>query len=569
LTISSTTRKAGPYTGNAVTTAFPFSFKVFSASDVVVISTDPTGAETTLSLGTNYTVTLNSNQDSNPGGTVNMLIAPAVGYLLTLTSALPYLQSVLVTNGGGFYPAIFNDVFDRLTIFAQQLSDSVSRSLKISISTPAGVNPTLPSPVPYQLIGWNANGDGFQNTDPTYSTALATDLASTAAGKGASLVGFTQSGTGAVARTVQDKSIESVSVLDFGADPTGVVDSYGAWVAAIAKLPASGGNIKVPAGIWNLSAKPSWGTKSIMWNIDAGASFTGVGSSTVSGSGYFPTMNTNPVQVAVGPWIQSQSSVASPAGGGLAAMNVEMIQPPGYVGQSVALYTGARGSSPNASSNVWSINPLIQADIGAGGTYQCIEVDVNNFSSSALVKGISINGVGTFNPFVALEVIRAGTKGNPGSSWTRGLDIRDSITGLWINPGPTLTTGININGGPGNAAISAVQIGNGGDCLLLSRSTDSSPSGYLLRAVNSANNSNLVLLDVVGNMSIVGIMSVNHIVMTNPASPKTSGQFAIGASSQYTVGAAGSASALPSAPRGYLIGYEGATKIVIPYYLAS
>lgn len=36
---------------------------------------------------------------------------------------------------------------------------------------------------------------------------------------------FKQSGTGAVTRTVQDKVRESVSVLDFGADPTGVVDS--------------------------------------------------------------------------------------------------------------------------------------------------------------------------------------------------------------------------------------------------------------------------------------------------------------------------------------------------------
>jgi hypothetical protein len=216
LTISSTTRKAGPYTGNAVTTAFPFSFKVFSTSDVVVISTDTTGAETTLSLGTNYTVTLNSNQDSNPGGTVNMLIAPAVGYLLTLTSALPYLQSVLVTNGGGFYPAIFNDVFDRLTIFSQQLSDAVSRSLKISISTPEGVDSTLPSPVPYQLIGWNGTGTGFQNTDPTYSTALATDLAS--ADKGAALIGTSQTSPSAVPylQTVSDIiNGERVSIFRF------------------------------------------------------------------------------------------------------------------------------------------------------------------------------------------------------------------------------------------------------------------------------------------------------------------------------------------------------------------
>jgi len=39
MTISSEVRKAGPYDGNDVTTSFPFSFKVFSADDVVVVLT--------------------------------------------------------------------------------------------------------------------------------------------------------------------------------------------------------------------------------------------------------------------------------------------------------------------------------------------------------------------------------------------------------------------------------------------------------------------------------------------------------------------------------------------------
>ena len=54
-----------------------------------------------------------------------------------------------------------------------------------------------------------------------------------AASSGSSLVGFLQSGTGAVATTVQTKLRESVSVLDFGADPTGVADSTAAIQAAI------------------------------------------------------------------------------------------------------------------------------------------------------------------------------------------------------------------------------------------------------------------------------------------------------------------------------------------------
>lgn len=44
---------------------------------------------------------------------------------------------------------------------------------------------------------------------------------------------FIQSGSNATARTAQAKLRESVSVLDFGADPTGTVDSYAAIMAAI------------------------------------------------------------------------------------------------------------------------------------------------------------------------------------------------------------------------------------------------------------------------------------------------------------------------------------------------
>ena len=62
-------------------------------------------------------------------------------------------------------------------------------------------------------------------------------------------VSFIQSGTGAIARTVQDKARESVSVLDFGADPTGVADSTVAFINAF----ASGKAVYAPAGTYLLN----------------------------------------------------------------------------------------------------------------------------------------------------------------------------------------------------------------------------------------------------------------------------------------------------------------------------
>jgi hypothetical protein len=76
------------------------------------------------------------------------------------------------------------------------------------------------------------------------STDAAYIFATLAASNGSSLVGFLQAGTGAVATTVQAKLRESVSVLDFGADPTGLVDSSAAFTAAV----TASGVVFVPVG---------------------------------------------------------------------------------------------------------------------------------------------------------------------------------------------------------------------------------------------------------------------------------------------------------------------------------
>jgi len=138
MTVSSTTRQAGPYHGNDIVAAFPFAFKVFSAADVVVIETDPNGIETTKTLTTDYTVTLNLNQDVSPGGTVTAVTAPATNFKWTITSDIAALQSIDLTNLGGFYPAVINGGFDKLTILVQQLLNKAARAIKIPISDNSG-----------------------------------------------------------------------------------------------------------------------------------------------------------------------------------------------------------------------------------------------------------------------------------------------------------------------------------------------------------------------------------------------------------------------------------------------
>lgn len=134
MTISSETRVTTPAVGNGVTTVFAFTFKVFATSDLVVKETTDAGVESTLVETTDYVVTLNADQDINPGGSIELTNPLTTDYLLTMTSAVPNLQATKITNLGGFYPAILNAVFDRLTILVQQALVPVDRSLKIPIS---------------------------------------------------------------------------------------------------------------------------------------------------------------------------------------------------------------------------------------------------------------------------------------------------------------------------------------------------------------------------------------------------------------------------------------------------
>ena len=223
MTISSAIRTAGPFIGNGVTQAFPFSFKVYTRSDLVVAQTvTATSVETLKTLDADYTVTLNSNQDTNPGGVINMIVAPPVGTTLAATSNVAMVQSLDLTNQGGFYPRVINDALDRMMINIQQLAGKIGNGLGIGMS--AITSQALAAIAAVQQLGASA---------------------------GSSLVGFTLGVTGSIARTIQDRLRESVSLRDFGAKGDGVTDDTAAILAAkayaIANLPMT---IRVPKGTY-------------------------------------------------------------------------------------------------------------------------------------------------------------------------------------------------------------------------------------------------------------------------------------------------------------------------------
>lgn len=141
MTISSTTRKAGPFVGDASATSFSFDFKCFARSDIVAtLTTILTGVEQTLVLDTDYTVTLNADQDASPGGSVtyNPSGTPMASTMeLTLTSAVPETQATVLTNAGGYFPKVIEHALDRCVVLVQQLALRVNGALRVSVSDSA------------------------------------------------------------------------------------------------------------------------------------------------------------------------------------------------------------------------------------------------------------------------------------------------------------------------------------------------------------------------------------------------------------------------------------------------
>jgi hypothetical protein len=175
MTIPSTPRKAGPYLATGAQTLWPFNFKVFSVDDIKVAVGSTTGTEQTLVRNVDYSVTLNPNQDTSPGGTVTAPLSGdpwAEGFRLTIVGNLPYDQPLDLPSGGNFSPLALENELDRITMQVQQLKEQIGRAIQVTATT--GANVTLPPPDANALIGWDASAENLQNVRlESIATALA------------------------------------------------------------------------------------------------------------------------------------------------------------------------------------------------------------------------------------------------------------------------------------------------------------------------------------------------------------------------------------------------------------
>ncbi len=250
------------YTGDGSTADYDFLFQVFAASHLKVIVTDGDGNETTLVLGTHYSVTFDGALPST--GAIALLSGSWLdgdgnldsGFTMSIERVPPFEQSVVFANQAQLNRAVIEGAVDRAVMLSRRALSIAERAVRLQEGLNLGpYTLVLPKPEAGKVLGWDAIGQTLKNHDTTAVTFEGDD----------SDIVFRQAGVDAVDRTVRAKLRDVVSVKDFGAIGDGVTDDTAAVQAA---FDSGAGCVRFPRGVYRQTAT---------WTIQVGVLLIGEG----------------------------------------------------------------------------------------------------------------------------------------------------------------------------------------------------------------------------------------------------------------------------------------------------
>jgi hypothetical protein len=131
MTVSTTIIK-NFHNGNGSTTNFAYQFRILEDTDLlVIIRTNSTGAETTKTLLTHYTV---AGAGDASGGSITFTggNTPAIGETVVIRRNVPQTQAIDYIANDPFPAETHEEGLDRSTMVAQQVAEESNRSIKLS-----------------------------------------------------------------------------------------------------------------------------------------------------------------------------------------------------------------------------------------------------------------------------------------------------------------------------------------------------------------------------------------------------------------------------------------------------
>lgn len=245
------------HVGNGVTTVFAYDFLCLAARDLQVLVADAVVDPSS------YTI---SDIGQGSGGEVTFYSAPADQALIVIQLDVVLDRQTDYQTNGDLFAQTVNFDFDRIWLALQQAFGYLSRVPRLGDSDVDGAGAYRAKQNRIQDLADPINGQDAANrqwvlqqigslaTDGSGQVVLDMLADSTSSQLGDALIAVKQPGAGAVARTQHDKNLEALSVLDFGADPTGVADSYGSIMAGIVVANMLGGGVlRCPRGTYRIT----------------------------------------------------------------------------------------------------------------------------------------------------------------------------------------------------------------------------------------------------------------------------------------------------------------------------
>ncbi len=144
MAVSNTTLRSpdsGGYACNGSTTDFTGNFRLLAEGDVKVILADSDGAETTLTLTTEYTVSPTGGSYPADSFTVTTVSTYASGNTITLIREMDLTQPTSYGNGGPYVPSNNETSYDRNLLIIQQQQEVLDRCVKNAASATSATDP--------------------------------------------------------------------------------------------------------------------------------------------------------------------------------------------------------------------------------------------------------------------------------------------------------------------------------------------------------------------------------------------------------------------------------------------